>query len=239
MRSPKPPAPMKAAIVAVPTLITAEVLMPARIVRRGERQLDRCEAACRARGPSAIAPPARMPRRHLEQPGVGVAHDGQQRVEEERDQRRPRRRCVPVSGIRNASSASDGNGLHHAGRRPASSCATQRTLARRGFPAARRRRSPAASEPKTSAGAGAAGGRSRAPKSGAPEASAARRGAASSPERTRSPTWRRSAALSISARAFMRRIAASSIRPSSLRSARKGLREALRAHRARCSSTAS
>ena len=32
MRSPKPPAPMNAAMVAVPTLITAEVLMPARIV---------------------------------------------------------------------------------------------------------------------------------------------------------------------------------------------------------------
>ncbi len=32
MRSPKPPAPMNAAIVAVPTLITAAVLTPARIV---------------------------------------------------------------------------------------------------------------------------------------------------------------------------------------------------------------
>ena len=34
MRSPKPPAPMKAAMVAVPTVITAEVFTPAMIVAR-------------------------------------------------------------------------------------------------------------------------------------------------------------------------------------------------------------
>ena len=51
----RPPAPMNAAIVAVPTATTALVLMPARICPRRERELDVAQALPTADRPSASA----------------------------------------------------------------------------------------------------------------------------------------------------------------------------------------
>ena len=68
MRSPKPPAPMNAAIVAVPTLITAAVLMPARMRRRGERQLRRGAAPGARVRPSDSAASRHARARRLRRP---------------------------------------------------------------------------------------------------------------------------------------------------------------------------
>ena len=128
MRSPKPPAPMKAAMVAVPTLITAEVLMPARIVGSASGSSTMPQDLPRASGRAPCRPGA-CPRGTCDEAGVRVARDRQQRVEEQRDQRRPRRRWCPVSGIRKASSASDGMvwitpvGDEHRLRQRAAACA--------------------------------------------------------------------------------------------------------------------
>ena len=111
MRSPKPPAPMNAAMVAVPTLITAEVLMPARSSAR-ERQLDLPQDGRGVMPSDSAASPSRA---RSAQAGVGVAHDRQQRVEEERDQRR-HHADAPISGIRNASKRERRHRLHDAGR---------------------------------------------------------------------------------------------------------------------------
>ena len=79
---PNPPAPISAPSVAVPTLITAALLMPARIVRERQRQLDPPQIAPRGR-PSASRRFAQR-RRDARQPGVRVPHDRQQAVEKQR-----------------------------------------------------------------------------------------------------------------------------------------------------------
>jgi hypothetical protein len=55
MRSPKPPAPMKAAMVAVPTLITAAVLMPARTIGAASGSCTRARVCSRVRPSDSAA----------------------------------------------------------------------------------------------------------------------------------------------------------------------------------------
>ena len=86
MRSPKPPAPMNAAIVAVPTLITAAVLTPAISVGAASGSWT-WRSAWRARHAERERR-LRHPARDALQAGVGVANDRQQRVEKEREHRR-------------------------------------------------------------------------------------------------------------------------------------------------------
>ena len=160
MRSPKPPAPMNAAIVAVPTLITAAVLTPASSVgsasgsctwrsawraRQAERQRRlRHAAATRRAGRRGCCARSAAARR-------GTARSPP-----------ARRRCAPTSAIRNASSASDGtvcstrDGAEQRRRARAAS-------ARRRCRAARRRRRRARASRRRAAGAR----RARRPKSGA------------------------------------------------------------------------
>ena len=144
-------------MVAVPTLITAEVFTPARIVGSASGSSI---AAGLSRRQAQRGAGLHQAARHLDEAGVGVAHDRQQRIEEQRDQRRPHA-DVPVSGIRNASSASDGMvwimpvATQHRLRDAAASSP-------RACRAARRSATASASEPKTSTRCSA----SRRPKSG-------------------------------------------------------------------------
>ena len=148
MRSPSPPAPMKAATVAVPTLITAAVFTPGQQHRQGQRQLHQAQQPGRGVRPSAARRrdrPAGTPC----QAGVGVAHDRQQRVERTAPAAPARSRCGPSSAIRKASSASDGTRLQHAHR--AQQRAGQRAgVARPTAPAARRPPPPAPASRSTS-----------------------------------------------------------------------------------------
>ena len=83
MKVPRPPAPMAAAIVATPMVMTVAVRMPARITERarGRRTRQRiwvlvmpmASAACEDRGVDAG------------EADVGVAEDGEESVEDERD----------------------------------------------------------------------------------------------------------------------------------------------------------
>ena len=211
---------MNAAIVAVPTLITAAVLMPARIVGSASGSCTCAQRLARrqAERQRRLAP---CPPRHRAQAGVGVAHDRQQRVEEQRDQRRARRRCCRRSAIRNASSASDGivcSTADRAEQRAARSRGQRQAAMPSGTPTA----TASASEPNTSSrcspsSAAEVGGEQRA-RAGS---RAARRAAA--PARGRVPPARRSAARDLGEAAAVELdrarscaiIVAASMRPSS------------------------
>ena len=86
--SPRPPAPISAASVAVPTLMTALVLMPARIA--GEASGSSTAQEPRAGGSPSASRRLEQRRRERGEPDVRVAHDRQQAVEEQRDERRRR-----------------------------------------------------------------------------------------------------------------------------------------------------
>ena len=103
---PRPPAPISAPSVAVPTLMTAALLMPARISGLARGSSMRRSTAPGGR-PERLGRLAQR-RRDADEAGVGVAHDGQQTVEEQRDDARGAA-PMPSSGIMNTSSASVGS----------------------------------------------------------------------------------------------------------------------------------
>jgi hypothetical protein len=82
MRSPKPPAPMKAAIVAVPTLDAGQDR------GRGQRQFD-VQQGLAPRQPQRQRGRAQAGR-YAQQAGTRIAHDRQQRICAQRHQRRRR-----------------------------------------------------------------------------------------------------------------------------------------------------
>ena len=101
--TPRPPAPMKAASVAVPMVITPAVRTPAMIAGTA--------SGSRTRAAPGLGHPQRgggldRPRIGVAHAGEGVPQDGEERVEPERGE--AGQEPTPSSGIRKASSASDG-----------------------------------------------------------------------------------------------------------------------------------
>ena len=104
MYSPRPPAPIAAAIVAVPTPMTAATRMPATIDGSASGS-STCQSSCRGVMPSAV-PASTSDAVDAAQPGDRRPHDRQQRVENQRDERRRarrgRRRTAAAAGSRTA-----------------------------------------------------------------------------------------------------------------------------------------
>ena len=160
MRSPRPPAPMKAATVAVPTLMTAAVCTPASSVGSASGSCTR-RSACPARQAQRArrrraGPRARRAGRRACCARWAAARRGTAPSAPARN------RCAPSSTIRKASSASEGT-VCSTPTAPSTSLRQARPAPGAARPAARRPPAASTSEPNTSARCC----RSRRPRSGA------------------------------------------------------------------------
>ena len=87
MNWPSPPSPMSEVMVTSPMVVTDVMRMPAMIAGSGQRQLDPEEHA-RRRSTPCPRPTRRIVGRHALEAGDDVADQDQQRVADERDDRR-------------------------------------------------------------------------------------------------------------------------------------------------------